>query len=91
MIKFGQVTAYNEKTGDQSDPGYIKNITVKNVTSTSTSTSIIANEILIKGWNSRKTITYVTFENVVISGEKLDSSDIISFVTNKYVSNITVK
>ena len=74
----------------QKIPGYMKNITLKNVTSDSNSNGVYANQIYLKGWNADKTISNITFDNVVIKGEKLtEDSPII--VKNEYVSGIRVK
>ena len=89
-FKFTDTFYMGSTVGDQSTPGYIKNVTVKNVTSNSTSDSEIANEILIQGWDENKTISNVAFENIVINGEKLLSTDTENFVTNDYVSDITI-
>ncbi|NMA67373.1 MAG: hypothetical protein GX957_14260, partial [Clostridiaceae bacterium] len=73
----------------QALPGYMKNITVKNVTSNSTSDNIYANQIFLKGWNADKTISNITFDNVIIKGEKLTAGSPL-IVKNEYVSEITV-
>ncbi|NMA67687.1 MAG: hypothetical protein GX957_15900, partial [Clostridiaceae bacterium] len=74
----------------QALPGYIKNVTVKNVTSNSTSTGLYANQIYLKGWDSEKPITDITFENIVINGEKLNADSPL-IVKNEFVYNFTVK
>lgn len=71
-------------------PGYMKNITVKNVVSNSTSNGAYANQIYLKGWDANKNISNVTFDNIVIKGEKLtESSPLI--VKNEFVNNLEVK
>ena len=74
----------------QALPGYMKNITVKNVTSNSTSDNIYANQIFLKGWNADKTISNITFDNLIIKGEKLTAGSPL-IVKNEYVSEITVE
>ena len=68
----------------------MKNITVKNVTSNSTSDNIYANQIFLKGWNADKTISNITFDNLIIKGEKLTAGSPL-IVKNEYVSEITVE
>ena len=89
-FKFTEVFYMGSNVGDQTYPGYVKNVTIKNVTSNSTSDSKIANEIFIQGWDKNKTISNVTLENVVVNGKKLTSGDKSSFVLNEYVSDIKV-
>ena len=89
-FKFTDTFYMGSNVGDQTSPGYVKNVTIKNVTSNSTSDSEIANEILIQGWDENKTISNVNFENVVIKGKKLLPADMENFVLNDYVSDITI-
>ena len=61
--------------GDQSTEGGINGVTFKNVTVSSNSGSSIANEILLNGWYRENTPTKIveniTFDNVVIEGERV--------------------
>ena len=71
-------------------PGNMKNVTIKNVTSTSTSDGIYANQIFLKGWNEDKKIINLNLENILINGEKLtEESPLI--VKNEFVENMSVK
>lgn len=90
-FKFTDTFYMGSGKGDQTYPGYVKNVTVKNVTSNSTSTSSYANGILIEGWDNNKTISNIIFENVVRNGKKLTAADKQSFVMNSYVSDIKIK
>lgn len=90
-IKFTDTFYMGSGTGNQSSPGYVKNVNIKNVTSNSTSDSQAANEILIHGWDKDKTIRNVSFENIVIKGKKLLPEDKNNFNLNEFVSNVTVK
>ena len=90
-FKFTEVFYMGANAGDQSCPGYVKNVTIKNVTSNSTSDSKYANGVLIQGWDKNKTISNVTFENVIRNGKKMTSNDINGFDMNNFVSNITIK
>ncbi|NMA67686.1 MAG: hypothetical protein GX957_15895 [Clostridiaceae bacterium] len=83
---------YKKPIGDlcQKIPGYIKNVTIKNVISNSNSTGLYANQIYLKGWDANKNISDINFENVVIRGEKLNA-DSPFIVKNTYVSNIVFK
>ena len=78
-------------TGDQSYPGYVDGVTLRNITCSSNNTSKIANEILICGWSEDKQIKNVTFENFVVNGEKLTSADNPYMNVNEYVSGIEFK
>ena len=90
-LKFAEVFYNGANVGDQTAPGYIKNVTIKNVISNSTSNSAVANQILIQGWDENKTISNVTFDNVLIGNQRLVSLNAENFVMNNFVSNITVQ
>lgn len=70
--------------GDQSTPGGINGVTFRNVQVKGNSGSRIANQILLNGWNSDKTIRNVTFDNVFIQGQKLQAGSSY-IVRNAYV------
>ncbi len=70
--------------------GNIKNVTIKNVTSNSTSNSLYANEILLKGWSADKKIIDLTLENITANGKKLTSASPL-IVKNEFVDNLIVK
>ena len=62
--------------GDQSTPGGMEGIIYRNIRSFHSSGSAIANKIRLYGWDGRggtpeKAISRVTFDNVVIAGQKV--------------------
>ncbi len=70
--------------GDQSTDGGVNGITYKNVTVESNSGSSIANEILLNGWagTPQKVIQNVTFDNVVIEGQRVSNKSDKHIITN---------
>lgn len=77
--------------GNQSYPGYVDGVTLRNITCDSDNKSTIANEILIYGWDADKQITNVTFDNLVIGGEKITSMMNPYMKVNEYISDIIFK
>ncbi len=77
--------------GNQSFPGYVDGVTLRNITCTSSNNSKIANEILIYGWSKDKQIQNVTFENFVVEGKKLTSMMNPYMKVNSYIKNIQFK
>lgn len=77
--------------GNQSWPGFVDGVTLRNVNCISKNKSKIANEILIYGWSRDKLIQNVTFENFVINGSKLTGMMNPYFKTNSFVKNIVFK
>lgn len=75
---------FNEKY--DKEPGQeIDGVVFRNITYDGTG----ENPSLIKGLDERRTVRNVTFENVVINGEKM--KDLKSFIRNEYVTGIKVK
>ncbi len=81
---------FNTLKGDQSTPGGIDNILVKDVTVKTSSGSTIGNEILLNGWSDSKQITNVTFDNVVVTGKKV-TAQYAKLNTNQYVGTLIFK
>lgn len=77
--------------GNQTYPGYVDGVTLRNITCQSNNKSAIANEILLYGWSEDKLIRNVTFDNFVVGGTKLTSLEHPSIKTNAYISNIVFK
>lgn len=77
--------------GDQSFPGKIDGITLRNITSKSTSTSSIANEVLMNGWDAKKMVSNVRFDHVVINGTEIKNMDKKYFKINEFVKDILFK
>ncbi len=77
--------------GNQTYPGYVDGVTLRNITCESANRSAIANEILLYGWDADKPIRNVTFENFVVGGMRLTSLEHPSIKTNEFVSNIVFK
>lgn len=70
--------------------GNMKNVTIKNVTSNSTSKGLYANQIYLRGWDKDKKIINLNLENIVINGEKLtENSPLI--VKNEFIENLIIK
>jgi hypothetical protein len=90
---------YGSFKGNQRLEGGISNITFSNITSTAPDdASDIANEVRINGYdaakipaNPKKYIENITFDNVVINGEKLTESYGRLVITNEYVRNLIFK
>ena len=74
--------------GNQSFPGGIERVTLRNITCDSKNESKIANQILLNGWNDEKLISDVLFDHVVVNGQKLTSMVNPYFRVNNYVRNI---
>lgn len=66
-------------------PGYIRNITFRNVTLVS---SPFKPQIQILGFDENHTIENILFDSVVAKGKRLDSVEDAEFVTNAFVKNI---
>lgn len=77
--------------GDQSLPGYVDGVTLRNITCDSDNDSKIANQILIYGWSADKQIQNVTFENFVVCGNKLTTMMNPLFRVNTFIKNIQFK
>ncbi|MBE5787066.1 MAG: hypothetical protein E7324_05950 [Clostridiales bacterium] len=77
--------------GDQSFPGSIRNVTLRNIQSNSQNDSAICNQILMLGWAADKPIVGVTFENIVINGEKLQNTRSPYLIKNQYVHHLQFK
>lgn len=74
--------------GNQSFPGYVDGVTLRNITCESNNTGKIANDILIYGWSKDKKIQNVTLENFVVNGKKLNSMMNPYMKVNSYIKNI---
>ena len=77
--------------GDQTFPGYVDGVTLRNITCDSDNKGKIANEIIICGWSEDKQIQNVTFENFVVNGEKIDSLMNPLMKVNSYIKDIQFK
>ena len=77
--------------GNQSFPGYVDGVTLRNITCDSNNTGKIANDILIYGWSKDKKIQNVTLENFVVNGKKLTSMMNPYMKVNSYIKNIQFK
>ncbi|MBE5786037.1 MAG: hypothetical protein E7324_00685 [Clostridiales bacterium] len=77
--------------GDQSLPGFVDGVTVRNVTCNSNNKDKIANEILLYGWSKDKQLMNLTFENVMVNGRKFNSLVFPKVKTNSHVRNIRFK
>ena len=77
--------------GNQSFPGYVDGVTLRNITCDSNNTGKIANDILIYGWSKDKKIQNVTLENFVVNGKKLNSMMNPYMKVNSYIKNIQFK
>lgn len=73
--------------GDWTWPGTMAEITYKNITSYSDGT----NEIKLAGWSSDRIISDVAFDNLVINGARVKSTDDPHFMINSYVQGVTVE
>lgn len=73
--------------GNWAWPGSISGIRYDNITSYSDG----ANEIKLQGWSSDRIISDVTFDNIVINGQKVKGTDDPHFNLNSYTSEILVK
>lgn len=86
----------DQPSGDQTTPGGISNVTFRNVECNGMSNSSIANEIRLQGFESRdglpeKWIENVTFDNVRINGNLLESSEDPHFKIIENVRNLVFK
>ena len=77
--------------GNQTFPGEVDGVTLRNISCVSDNHSRIANEILIYGWSEDKQIRNVTFENFVVKGQKLTSLMNPYMKVNNYIQNIRFK
>ena len=77
--------------GNQSFPGYVDGVTLRNITCDSNNTGKIANDILIYGWSKDKKIQNVTLENFVVNGKKLTSMMNPYMKVNSYIKNSQFK
>jgi hypothetical protein len=84
--------------GHQQYPGGISGITFSNISSFSPNSSSIANEIRLSGYGPvnpqkypQKYIEDITFDNVVINGEKLTVSYSRLVIANEYVRDLVFK
>lgn len=77
--------------GNQSFPGYVDGVMLRNITCESSNTGKIANDILIYGWSKDKKIQNVTLENFVVNGKKLNSMMNPYMKVNSYIKNIQFK
>ncbi|WP_294544092.1 glycosyl hydrolase family 28 protein [uncultured Bacteroides sp.] len=75
---------FNEKYDKQPGSG-IENVTFRNIIYN----GIGENPSLIKGLDKTRMVKRVTFDNVVINGEKM--KDLKGFITNEFIENIKVK
>lgn len=73
--------------GNWSWPGAMSGIRYKNITSYSDGT----NEIKVQGWSKDRIISDITFDNVVINGKKVKSTEDSHFTINKYTKDLKVK
>ncbi len=77
--------------GNQSFPGSVDGVTLRNIVVNSDNPSKIANEILIYGWSEEKRIQNVTFENLLINGKRITSLMNPYIKVNSYIRNIQFK
>ena len=75
---------FNEKYDKQPGRG-IENITFRNITYN----GIGENPSLIEGLDKKRMVRNVTFDNVIINGEKMKNLD--GFITNDYIKDIKIK
>ena len=75
--------------GNQSFPGGIENVLLKDIRCESGNRSSIANQILLRGWSRDKKISGVRFENVTVNGERLTSLMNPLFKINEYIEKIS--
>ena len=75
---------FNEKYDKQPGSG-IEGITFRNITYT----GVGENPSLIQGLDKERTVQNVTFENVVINGERM--KDLKGVVTNDFIKGIKIK
>ena len=75
---------FNEKYDKQPGSG-IEGVTFRNITYT----GIGENPSLIQGLDKERTVQNVTFENVVINGERM--KDLKGIVTNDFIKGIKIK
>lgn len=72
--------------GDQTTEGGINGVTYKNITSANNSGSSIANNILLNGWyqtgTPTKYVENITFNNVVVEGNLVNSDTDKNIITN---------
>lgn len=71
---------YNKTPGKK-----IENVTFRNISYSGYGES----KSLIKGYDKERTVSHITFENVLVNGEKL--TGLSDFVTNSYISDIKFK
>lgn len=81
--------------GDQTTPGGIEDVTMKNVHTYNNSGSKIANEISLYGWHSKDTpdkyVDGVTFDHVRVDGKKISSSKAPILKVNAQVRHLKFK
>lgn len=75
---------FNEKYDKQPGSG-INNVTFRNITYN----GIGENLSLIEGQDNTRKVSGITFDNVIINGEKMKNID--EFTTNEFIENIIVK
>ncbi len=73
--------------GNWAWPGAMSGIRYKNITSYSDGT----NEIKVAGWSDDRIISDVVFDNIVINGEKVKSTQDPHFTINEYAKDLIVK
>lgn len=86
-IQMAETFYFGALQGNWSYPGSISNITYRNIESFSDG----SNEIKLEGWSEDRLITKVTYDNVVINGEKLNKQDDPLFTINEFAKEITIK
>ncbi len=86
-IQMAETFYFGALQGNWSYPGFIKNITYRNITSDSDG----SNEIKIEGWSTVRKITDITYDNVVVNGNKLTNLTDPLFNRNAFAENINVK
>ncbi|MBR4234775.1 MAG: hypothetical protein IKR85_01780 [Clostridia bacterium] len=75
--------------GDQSFPGGIENVLLKNIDCVSANDGAPANQILMRGWSKDKQIKDVRFENFRVNGQRLTGLMNPLFRINEFISNIS--
>ena len=90
-FRFADSFWFGSIQGNQTYPGYVDGVALRNITCSSANQGKIANQILIYGWSEDKEIQNVTFENFVVNQKKLTGMMNPYMKINSYVKNIQFK
>ena len=77
--------------GNQTFPGGISGVTLRNISCKSPNTGKIANEILMRGWSDDKLVEDVLFDNVIVNGTRILGLMNPYMKINQYTKNIRFK